>query len=97
MAVETLVDLFTTAVRDYPRADMFAYKRDGEWQRVSSDETLAAVKELTEGLASLGLKEGEHIAILSQNRLRVGSGRSGDPTPQGSGGHPLPHSLAQPG
>ncbi len=69
MAVETLVDLFTTAVRDYPRADMFAYKRDGEWQRVSSDETLAAVKELTEGLASLGLKEGEHIAILSQNRL----------------------------
>ncbi len=69
MAVETLVDLFTTAVREHPRADMFAFKRDGEWHRISSDETLAAVRELSEGLASVGLKEGEHVAILSQNRL----------------------------
>ena len=69
MAVQTLVDLFDTAVKERPRKDMFQYKEEGRWIPVSSEEASSAVNELAAGLAELGIQAGDRVAILSNNRL----------------------------
>lgn len=48
--------------------DLFCQKRDGEWRKYSSAETLENIHSLALGLLELGLKPGEKVAIISGNR-----------------------------
>jgi len=48
--------------------DLFCQKRDGEWRKYSSAETLENIQTLALGLLELGLKPGEKVAIISGNR-----------------------------
>ena len=49
-------------------SDLFCQKRDGEWRKYSSAETLENIQTLALGLLELGLKPGEKVAIISGNR-----------------------------
>ena len=70
MPVQTIPDLFLTAVRDYPRPDCFSYRDDsGQYVDVSSEEALRRVKALRMGLKSLGVQPGDKVALLSENRI----------------------------
>ena len=70
MSIETLPDLFLTAVRDHPRPDCFSYRGpDGAYVDVSSEEAHRRIRALRHGLKSLGVKRGHKVAILSENRL----------------------------
>ena len=70
MSVQTLPDLFLAAVRNTPRPDCFSYRgENGTYEDISSGETLRRVRALRFGLKSLGVKPGDHVAILSENRL----------------------------
>lgn len=48
--------------------DLFCQKRDGEWRKYSSSETLENIYSLALGMLELGLKPGEKVAIISGNR-----------------------------
>ncbi len=65
----TLGDLFRTACERFPRPDRFLRKKDGAWQPVSTAEFARQVQACAAGLASLGLRRGDRVAILSYNRL----------------------------
>ena len=45
MSTQTLVDLFEESVRDRPRADLFQWKQEGAWVRMSSQDAHRAVQE----------------------------------------------------
>jgi len=70
MPVQTLSELFLAAVHNTPRPDLFSYRdASGKYTDVSSEETLRRVRALRFGIRSLGLKEGDKVAILSENRI----------------------------
>jgi len=70
MPVQTIPELFLAAVHEHPRPDCFSHRDEtGQYVDVSSAEALQRVRALRYGLKSLGVKKGDHVAILSENRL----------------------------
>jgi len=70
MPVQTLSELFLAAVHNTPRPDLFSYRDEtGQYTDVSSEETLQRVRALRYGMRSLGIKGGDKVAILSENRI----------------------------
>lgn len=63
-----LVDMFQSSVKAYGPQDLFGTKRDGTWSWSSYSEVGKRVDALRAGLASLGIKRGDHIAVVSNNR-----------------------------
>jgi long-chain acyl-CoA synthetase len=67
MEIKTLNDIYTvTCTLERPAATK--YKRDGRWVDTSVDEFRDTVRYLATGLHHLGLKPGDRVAILSENR-----------------------------
>ena len=70
MSVQTIPDLFLAAVKNTPRPDCFSYRDESrKYVDISSQEVLRRVRALRFGLKSLGVKPGDKVAILSENRL----------------------------
>ena len=70
MPVQTIPELFLSAVHRFPRPDCFSYRdASGQYVDVSSEETLRRIRALRRGLRSLGVRPGDRVAILSENRL----------------------------
>lgn len=66
--IKTLVDLFCYAVsRD--KSDLLYHKRDGQWQAISAQELDNLVRAATLGLYTLGVQAGDHVGLLSENRV----------------------------
>lgn len=65
--VATIVDIFRAGMKhDLPNAQRI--KRNGEWVTYSSKETYRRVVNLARAMQSWGIKRGERVAILSENR-----------------------------
>jgi long-chain acyl-CoA synthetase len=64
----TLVEVFEHVARDHKRDDTLNYKHDGQWLSISSDELLKRAREIGVGLAALGIKRGDRLAILAESR-----------------------------
>lgn len=65
--IETIAQLFYQAVeRNLP--DALAYKRDGSYVPISHTELVAQVERLALAMAGRGLKTGDRVAIMSENR-----------------------------
>ena len=63
----TLNDLFLAAIeRDLPRVMMF--RDDSGWRDISSRDLYQRVLRTARALESWGIKKGERVAILSENR-----------------------------
>ena len=70
MSITTIPQLFFEAVNKRPRNDMFSSKgADGLFVGVSSTEVQRRVRALRLGLESLGVRSGDRVAILSENRF----------------------------
>jgi long-chain acyl-CoA synthetase len=63
----TLVEMFEHAARKHPKPDTLNYKRDGEWRTISSDQMLSRARAIAFGLRNLGIRQGERVALLSDN------------------------------
>jgi long-chain acyl-CoA synthetase len=50
------------------QSDVLNYKQDGNWHSLSAKEIAAQVRATTLGLYSLGVRPGDHIGLLSENR-----------------------------
>jgi long-chain acyl-CoA synthetase len=68
-SISTLPALLLHSADQYRKPDAFKFKRNGQWTDVSRDEFLLRVEELFFGMRVLGLKRGDRVAILSENRL----------------------------
>ncbi len=67
MAIETLTDIYLKTVT-MPRPWIQKFKKNGEWKEYSVKEFEDRVRHLSMALRSLGIKEGDRVAILSENR-----------------------------
>ena len=50
------------------KTDALSYKIEEAWKHLSGAEVIEKIKNLALGLASLGIKAGDKIAIISENR-----------------------------
>ncbi len=64
----TLCRLFLDSCRTYKKPDRMMVKAAGVWRKISTDEVEATVRHLSLGFQALGLKPGDRMAILSENR-----------------------------
>ena len=64
----TLNQLFFDAVSKYNRPDALQYKKDGVYKPISHATVADRVRHAARGLASLGIRRGDRVAILSENR-----------------------------
>jgi long-chain acyl-CoA synthetase len=67
MELKTLNDIYTVTC-SLARPVATKYKRDGKWVDTSVDEFRDTVRYFATGLHHLGLKPGDRVAILSENR-----------------------------
>jgi long-chain acyl-CoA synthetase len=67
-SLETLVDLLEHACETYRKPDALQVKRGGVYEPISSEELRDSVQQVGAGLATLGMRKGDRIALLSENR-----------------------------
>jgi long-chain acyl-CoA synthetase len=64
----TLVRIFLDAAEKAKKPAMFMRKNATGWESISPHRALADVQHFALGLASLGVKRGDRVALLSENR-----------------------------
>ena len=67
MAPRTLVDIFRN-LSGFQKPDLLLYKKDGAWHPISTKEFIERVQTLAAALEGLGVKTGDRVALLSENR-----------------------------
>jgi len=65
---ETLPELCLTAFRTHAKADAVNQKRGGKWQHIPAETVVGRVRAIALGLAALGVRKGDRVALLSENR-----------------------------
>ena len=65
----TLVDVYENSIKTYPNNDLFGTKTNGVWVWTTYLEFGKQVDAARAGLAGLGLKRGDKVAIISNNRV----------------------------
>lgn len=65
---QTLVDVYHDAVKTFPDSPLFGTKRAGQWEWMTYLEFGKQTDAFRAGLAELGLKRGDRIAIIANNR-----------------------------
>ena len=68
MKFETLNELFFAAMETHRKPDVIRYKSGGAWRSVSWTEMLERVRDLALGFHELGVKRGDRVVLLSENR-----------------------------
>ncbi|MEK7798299.1 MAG: AMP-binding protein, partial [Acidobacteriota bacterium] len=68
MEIRTLCDILTHLQAHFRKPDLLRYKSQGAWRDISTDEFTGTVRSLALGLESLGVRRGDRVAILSENR-----------------------------
>jgi long-chain acyl-CoA synthetase len=64
----TLTHLFFEAIDRFDRADAMQFKADGKWQSIGHRAVEERARRVALGLRALGVKRGDRVALLSENR-----------------------------
>jgi long-chain acyl-CoA synthetase len=67
-ATSTLAAFCLEAISRHNKPDAVSEKRDGQWVRISAGEFVRRVHHIALGLADLGIKPQDRIALISENR-----------------------------
>lgn len=63
----TLVEVYEGAARLHPKPDTLNYKSGGIWHPISADEMLRRARWIALGLYSLGVRQGDRVALLAES------------------------------
>ncbi len=63
-----VAQLFLETVDTHRKPDALKFKKAGAWHSISHDKVYDDVRHLTLGLGALGVRAGDRVAILSENR-----------------------------
>ncbi|MDT7540284.1 MAG: long-chain acyl-CoA synthetase [Acidobacteriota bacterium] len=67
-APQTLPAMCLSALARHAKPDAFNHRRGGEWLRISGAEFVRRVRAVARGLEMIGVKRGDRVALLSENR-----------------------------
>jgi long-chain acyl-CoA synthetase len=67
-APETLPAVCLEAIASHNKPDAVSEKRGEEWVHISSAEFVRRVRQIALGLSDLGIKAGDRVALISENR-----------------------------
>src|SRR3954466_4466013 len=56
------------ALARHAKEDALCLKKEGQWLRISGDAFIARVRAVALGLSSHGVRKGDRVALLSENR-----------------------------
>ncbi|MEP6903642.1 MAG: AMP-binding protein, partial [Actinomycetota bacterium] len=65
---QTIPHFCLESFRRHNKADALNYKLENVWKHLSGSEVIEKIKNIALGLAGLGVKAGDKIAIISENR-----------------------------
>ena len=68
MQINSLADFYYYPLKFQPKSDAFTQKENGKWVSISSKELVDNAIQLSKGLLELGVKKGDRIAMISNNR-----------------------------
>lgn len=63
-----LFDFIFHQLEHFPKKDCLAGKYEGRWEKFSTQQVIDTANELSAGLIKLGIKPGDKVAIISNNR-----------------------------
>lgn len=66
--LNTIPKLCLASIAKYAKRDALNTKRGGEWQHIPAETFIERVRHIALGLAELGIKAGDRVALLSENR-----------------------------
>lgn len=69
MQINNLADFYYYPLQFQPKSDAFTQKENGKWVSLSSKELVDKAILLSKGLLELGVKKGDRIAMISNNRI----------------------------
>ncbi len=69
MEIKTICHLFFDIVDNYPEHVLFKYKKDGVYVGLKSKDVKEKVRDIANGLISLGVQPDSKVAIISHNRV----------------------------
>ena len=64
----TLPEMCLTAYRTHAKPDAVNDKNGGVWQHIPAETVIKRVRAITLGLSALGVRKGDRVALLSENR-----------------------------
>ncbi|HEX8173616.1 MAG TPA: long-chain fatty acid--CoA ligase [Pyrinomonadaceae bacterium] len=65
---QSLPAMCLAGVRRHGKPDALNRKRDGRWERISAGEFLTRIERVALGLFELGIRPGDRVGLLSENR-----------------------------
>ncbi len=68
MARVTLNELLLESFRRFEKPDLLWHKQGGEWKKIATRTFVARVVTLAESLQKLGLRKGDRVGLISENR-----------------------------
>ena len=68
MKYNSIGEMFFAKREDSPEGIAFKHKVGGEWKSITYSEIIEKSEQVSAGLASLGIKKGDKVAIISGNR-----------------------------
>jgi long-chain acyl-CoA synthetase len=68
MDLKTLCDIPRRLLAASPRPDQFLYKEGGVWRPIATADFCRRVRDLALGLGRLGVRRGDRVALLAENR-----------------------------
>jgi len=69
MQYSSLAEMFFSVADKFPEKTAYKFKKDGDYQSILFKEVSEKLKYIAGGLAELGVKKDDKVAILSENRL----------------------------
>ena len=63
----TISEMFVGITDKYTDRPIYKYKKDGKWLGLTFSEVRNRVEQISGGLKALGMKAGEHVAIIAAN------------------------------
>ncbi|MCB9334788.1 MAG: long-chain fatty acid--CoA ligase [Flavobacteriales bacterium] len=68
-SLKSLADFYYFQLNNNPKKDAFSQKENGKWVSLSSQEFVEKSIRLSKGLLKLGVKHGDRVAVIANNRI----------------------------